>query len=105
LSVYCRYIERGAKYDWDAGNRDHIARHGITPEEVEEALANAPILIQIEIDEVSGEDRFLELGITNAGRVLYVVWTPRDELTRPVTAWPAKRKVREEFYRTRKEPF
>ena len=28
----------GVKFDWDAANVRHIARHGITPEEAEEAI-------------------------------------------------------------------
>src|SRR5674476_766229 len=30
------------EFDWDAANVAHIARHGITPEECEEAYWNAP---------------------------------------------------------------
>jgi uncharacterized DUF497 family protein len=43
---------------------------------------------------LSGEERVLELGHTNAGRVLFVAWTPRGELARPVTAFEANRKTR-----------
>ena len=32
----------GAKFDWDDANTGHIARHGVTPQEVEQALANSP---------------------------------------------------------------
>jgi hypothetical protein len=30
------------EFDWDAANVAHIAQHGITPEECEEAYWNAP---------------------------------------------------------------
>lgn len=33
-------------FDWDAGNVKHIARHGITPEECEEAYRNGPMVIE-----------------------------------------------------------
>jgi uncharacterized DUF497 family protein len=70
---------------------------------VEEVLANAPVYIETQIDAGSGEKRVLELGHTNAGRVLFVAWTHRGELTRPVTAFDAKRKARAEYNRIRKE--
>ena len=33
-------------FDWDAANVGHIARHGVTPEECEEAYGNGPIVIE-----------------------------------------------------------
>ena len=92
---------RGAKYDWDEHNEAHVALHGITKLEVEEVLANEPPHSATHIDEVSGEERNVELGHTDAQRVLFVVWTPRRGRTRPVTAFPAKRKTRIEYWRTR----
>jgi uncharacterized DUF497 family protein len=96
-------MERGAKYDWDEYNKAHIAAHNVEPHEVEEVLASFTVPGKTRIDPQSGEERFAELGITKAGRVLLVVWTRRGELTRPVTAWPASRKARSEYHQTRKE--
>jgi uncharacterized DUF497 family protein len=70
---------------------------------VEELLANAPVHIETQIDARSGEARVLELGLTNAGRMLFVVWTPRGDLTRPVTAYDANRKTRARYDRIPKE--
>jgi uncharacterized DUF497 family protein len=96
-------MERGDKYDWDQGNRDHIAAHNVEPHEVEEALANAPLHIEDQIDAISKEKRVFELGHTNAGRVLNVVWTLREGLTRVVTAYDANRKTRAGYNRIRKD--
>jgi uncharacterized DUF497 family protein len=30
------------EFDWDEANRKHIARHAVTPEEVEQALRTNP---------------------------------------------------------------
>ena len=92
-------MERDARYDWDRHNKAHIAGHKIEPREVEETLANSPSYIETQIDANSGEKRILELGHTNAGRILFVVWTPRGRLTRPVTAFDANRKTRTEYLR------
>jgi hypothetical protein len=85
-------MARGAKYDWDEHNEGHVARHNVRPGEVEQALENAPLLIETEI-EVTGEERIREVGVTDTGRVLIVVWTPRKGKRRPVTAFDANRKT------------
>ena len=36
------------EFDWDAANVAHIAHHGITPEECEEAYANGPMVIEVQ---------------------------------------------------------
>ncbi len=90
---------RSSQYDWDRHNKAHIAAHQVEPHEVEEVLANAPIYIETRIDSKSGEQRILELGHTNRGRILFVAWTPRGERTRPVTAFEANRKTRAAYER------
>jgi uncharacterized DUF497 family protein len=87
------------RFDWDEHNEGHIAAHQVERTEVEEVLANRPVRIEIRTDARSGEERVLELGHTNAGRVLFVAWTPRGELTRPVTAFDANRKTRAAYER------
>ena len=96
-------MDRGPPYDWDRHNESHIAAHHVEPHEVEEILANEPIHIETRIDTQSGEERVLELGHTNTGRVLFVAWTPRGELTRPVTAFEANRKTRTAYQKRRYE--
>jgi uncharacterized DUF497 family protein len=96
-------MARRARYDWDEHNTGHISAHQVEPDEVEEVLANDPVHIETRLDARSGEDRILELGHTNAGRVLFVAWTPRGDLRRPVTAFDANRKSRAEYQRRRNE--
>ena len=96
-------MEPGARYDWDEHNRGHVAAHRVEPPEVEEVLANDPIHIETRVDARSGGERVLELGRTNAGRILFVAWTPRGKLRRPVTAFDANRKTRTAYQRRRNE--
>jgi uncharacterized DUF497 family protein len=72
------------------GNVEHIAQHGISPEEVEEVL----------FDPDSSEARSrssgaqITFGMTSSGRYLAVVWEHVDDdpLTlRPITAFEAPR--------------
>jgi uncharacterized DUF497 family protein len=83
-------------FDWDDANVAHISRHGVTPAEVEEVLADAPLALESE--ERGGEERHTELGETAAGRLLLLVWTWRRGRIRVVTAFPASRRWRQ-FYR------
>src|SRR5260370_13838857 len=81
-------------FDWDRHNIGHIAKHKVRPEEVEQVLSSNPVFVEMETDALSGEERISELGHTNAGRVLFIVWTRRGRRTRPVTAFDADAKTR-----------
>ena len=72
-------------FEWDRHNASKIRKHGITRAEVEEALANAPILIYEQ--DMDGEIRYVYYGETNAGRLLAVIVTERNERIRVVTAY------------------
>lgn len=53
-------------FDWDDRNISHIARHNITPDEVEEAFIGALI-------RRGRENRLLVYGITDPGRYILIV--------------------------------
>ena len=58
-------------FEWDEDNLSHIAQHGVTPEEAEEALTNAPVVLR-------GRDgRSLAHGQTEDGRLLFAVYVTR----------------------------
>jgi uncharacterized DUF497 family protein len=87
-------------FDWDDANRRHIARHDVLPEEAEQVIRNKPI--DIEGQERKGEKRIMQLGHTDAGRILLVITTFRRERLRVVTAFPASRAFRS-FYHAQKK--
>ena len=60
---------------WDEWNEDHVLRHGIEPREVEEAVFDASSLVH----RTRGRDqpRYVILGLTDAGRYLFVVLEPQ----------------------------
>jgi uncharacterized DUF497 family protein len=80
-------------FHWDENNRNHIAKHGVTPEEAEQIVNNDPIDITVNLR--NREERTVQLGETDAGRVLLAVTTWRNEKVRVVTAYPAGKKLRE----------
>ena len=72
-------------FDWDDNNLRKIRAHRIKRGDVEQALSNGPILIYEQA--VGGELRFVYYGETDAGQLLAVVLTERDERIRFVTAY------------------
>jgi len=87
------------EFQRDNANVDHIALHNVAPYEAEQVVRNAPI--EIGKVERNGELRIVHIGETDAGRVLLVAITYRENLVRVVTAYPASRKFRK-FYDERK---
>jgi uncharacterized protein len=56
---------------WDDENLAHIARHGVSPDEVEEALVEEPLVLR------GPDDRYLAYGRTEHGRWVFVVCVTR----------------------------
>jgi uncharacterized DUF497 family protein len=79
-------------FDWNAANAEHIARHGVTPEECEEAYRNGPMVI--ERQKRKDEPRRLCLGETDSGKLLTFVVTERKGKIRFVTAYSMHPKQR-----------
>ena len=73
------------EFDWDAGNLQHIARHGIAPEEAEEAVRIEPLEADVQPHE--SEERVLCFGRTKSGRLLTILYTERRGKIRVVTAY------------------
>jgi uncharacterized DUF497 family protein len=71
------------EFEWDHGNRNHIARHGVNPEDCQAAMLNP---LETSPDPERTEPRFRTIGFVG-GRRLEVVWTPRGNRIRVVTAW------------------
>lgn len=76
---------------WDPWNVAHIARHGVTPEEVEEVCRSDPVV------QAGKNGRLLVFAPTALGRLLTVVLDPESSpegVYYPVTARPASRRER-----------
>ena len=74
---------------WDPWNIGHIARHGVTPEEVEQ-VCRGP-----HVERVAYALRLMMIGPTDAGRLLAVVLERRGpDAYFVITARPASRKER-----------
>ena len=87
-------------FDWGDANRDHIAEHDVTVHEAEEVFENDPIDLEVQENESDGY-RYRQIRETNAGRILILLSTVREEDVRIITAWDAP-KAFKDFYLKKK---
>jgi uncharacterized DUF497 family protein len=82
---------------WDPWNVGHIARHRVTPEEVEEVCHGEPVTSQ------TYKGRIRVVGPTRSRRMLTVILAPTEEqgVYYPITARPADRKERQHYNEAR----
>ncbi|HEX6099613.1 MAG TPA: BrnT family toxin [Thermoanaerobaculia bacterium] len=74
-------------FDWDDGNiGKNWHKHRVSWWESEEVFFNRPRPIFEDIEHSTDEERFYILGQTNAGRWLFVAFTVRNDLIRPISA-------------------
>ena len=76
-------------FDWDAGNRDKCAKHGVSVGEIEATLSGSPIFAP-DAAHSGAERRYIAAGRTPEGRAVFVAFTLRERdgavLLRPVSA-------------------
>jgi len=90
-------VYRIESFEWDQRNLHKPLRHGVTPGEAEEVFYNRPFFKK------TREDRYLALGVTDAGRYLVVVFTYRAGVVRIITARDMKKSERQYYLRQRGE--
>lgn len=84
------------EFDWNAANAGHIARHGITPQEAEEAVRIEPL--DADVQQHDDEARVLCFGRTKSGRLLAVLYTERRGKIRVVTAYEMTRQQQQLYF-------
>ena len=74
---------------WDAWNIAHIARHNVTPEEVEQVCHTDPVV------QKEKKGRLLVFGPTESDRMLVAILDQEEEkgVYYPVTAYKASKKL------------
>jgi uncharacterized protein len=80
------------QFYWDKENLAHIGAHDVSALEAEQVINNEPF--DLEFQTANGEERLVQLGETNAGRILVVVTTWRKTLIRVITAFDASKRMR-----------
>jgi uncharacterized DUF497 family protein len=82
-------------FDWDEGNRGKsVKKHGIADEESEEAFFDPEKKILKDILHSGAEERFILLGKTAQGKILFIVFTVRESKIRIISSRPINQKER-----------
>lgn len=79
-------------FEWDRANTLHIARHKVLPEEAEEVFSDKDNVLDEDIEHSKTEERFLIIGKTGKGRLLYQIFTRRGNRIRIISSRDINRK-------------
>lgn len=80
-------IENCEGFDWDEGNSNknwHL--HAVTHGECEDVFFNLPLIIAMDKEHSTDEQRFFALGRTDADRRLFIAFIVRNKLIRVISA-------------------
>jgi hypothetical protein len=85
-------------FDWDEGNLlKNWERHRVTGSECEEVFFNRPLVSAPDEKRAESETRYYALGLTDAGRRLFVVFAIRGKNIRIISARDMSRQERKVF--------
>ena len=74
-------------FEWDEHNSEKIwLQHDIIPSECEQAYFNKPFIVSYDQRHSQTEDRYFALGHTDTRRLLFIVFTIRNNLIRVTSA-------------------
>jgi uncharacterized DUF497 family protein len=74
-------------FDWDDGNVDkNWDLHRVAFWEAEEVFFNEPLVVRADVAHSNLEDRYLALGRTDGGRLLFLSFTVRRTFIRIISA-------------------
>ena len=94
---------RISEIGWTDADVEHIARHRITPDEVEEVVGSRPLWHNGRKHRQTGRRSLYAFGQTEAGRYLFVVFSPLGRgRARCVTAREMDTKARRFYDRHRR---
>ena len=91
-------LSRLTGFNWDKGNQDkNYHKHGVRAAEAEEAFLDKKAIILEDIAHSYQEQRFIWLGKTTKGKVLFVAFTIRKDKIRIISARSANKKERSRY--------
>jgi uncharacterized DUF497 family protein len=94
------------EFDWDEGNAEkNWVRHKVSRSECEQVFFNRPLVVAEDALHSATEVRHLCLGQTDSGRMLFLVYTLRDERVRVISARDMTRREKKEYEYARTQEF
>jgi len=79
-------------FEWDRANTAHIANHNVLPDEAEEVFSDKDNIVEEDVEHSTVEKRFLIIGKTQEGRLLYQIFTRRGNNLRVISSRDINRK-------------
>jgi len=74
-------------FNWDSGNSDkNWIKHKVSKSDCEQVFFNEPIIVSDDIKHSQNEKRYFLLGKTDVNRILFIVFTIRENLIRVISA-------------------
>lgn len=74
------------EFDWDKGNIEKNKKHDVKDKETEEPFFDEEKILYKDTLHSKKEERFILIGRTKKGRLLYIVFTERGEKVRVISA-------------------
>ncbi len=91
-------VVKCAGFDWDEGNLlKNWEKHRVSAVECEQVFFNRPAVVTEDAEHSRQEERMFALGQTDAGRLLFVVFTIRRDLIRVISARDMSKRERKEY--------
>jgi uncharacterized protein len=91
-------LAQATGFEWDTGNVEkNWQKHRVSAAECEQVFFNQPLIAAPDVAHSEQEPRFFSLGQTDAGRLLFLVFTLRGALIRVISARDMSRKERKVY--------
>lgn len=81
-----KVVKRVVEFDWDKGNIGKNKKHNVEDKEAEEVFQDENKLIYRDLLHSEKEERFILLGKTKEGRLLYIAFIYRGKRVRIISA-------------------
>ncbi len=87
-------------FEWDEGNATkNWEKHDVSQSECEQVFFNKPLILHRDSAHSETESRYYILGRTDAGRLLFVVFTTKGKLIRVISARDMTKKEERRYLR------
>jgi len=82
-----KILENCTGFEWDQGNlTKNLDQHDVSSGECEQIFFNRPLIIKRDKEHSKNENRYYVLGRTNVNRLLFAVFTVRNDKIRIISA-------------------
>lgn len=82
-------------FEWDKGNIEKsYKKHGVGPRDAEEVFLDKDLQIERDIKHQAKEERYIAIGKISEGKILFIVFTMRNNRIRIISGRRSNRKER-----------